>query len=266
MLALPVVLWQLWRFITPGLHPREKRYAIPFVGSSIVLFSSGAALAYLTFSKALSFLSSIGGAELRGDLQPVEVPAADPADVLRLRARRSSSRSCSWCSSWPAWSRSTRLRSWRRQAFLIIVDLRGGDHAESGPVHAVRHGRTRCTSSTRSRSSSAGCSRSDRRGGAGRPSRPRLGFPLDRFQRRGARRPRRRPVGAGRRADRLGQDRRRRVRRRPGPGRGRQGLLHDAAEGAVEPEVRRSRRPPRRRHSVGLLTGDNSIRPERRSW
>src|SRR5947208_2686303 len=34
-LASPVVLWQFWRFITPGLNPREKRYAIPFIVASI---------------------------------------------------------------------------------------------------------------------------------------------------------------------------------------------------------------------------------------
>ena len=39
VIALPVVLWQLWRFITPGLNPKEKRYAIPFILSSIVLFA-----------------------------------------------------------------------------------------------------------------------------------------------------------------------------------------------------------------------------------
>ena len=31
VLALPVVLWQVWRFITPGLHANEKRYAMPFI-------------------------------------------------------------------------------------------------------------------------------------------------------------------------------------------------------------------------------------------
>ncbi|MDQ1372664.1 MAG: sec-independent protein translocase protein TatC [Actinomycetota bacterium] len=60
-LAFPVVLWQLWRFITPGLHPKEKRYAIPFIVCSIILFAFGAALAYVTFSKALQFLQSVGG-------------------------------------------------------------------------------------------------------------------------------------------------------------------------------------------------------------
>ena len=41
VLALPVWLWQLWRFITPGLTRNEKKYAIPFIVSSIVLFVLG---------------------------------------------------------------------------------------------------------------------------------------------------------------------------------------------------------------------------------
>ncbi len=60
-LASPVVLWQLWRFVTPGLHPREKRYAIPFLLSSLLLFLMGAVVAVLTFPKALQFLISISG-------------------------------------------------------------------------------------------------------------------------------------------------------------------------------------------------------------
>ena len=63
-MALPVVLWQLWRFITPGLHPKEKKYAIPFILSSVVLFASGAAIAVLTFPNALDFLISVSGDEV----------------------------------------------------------------------------------------------------------------------------------------------------------------------------------------------------------
>lgn len=61
VLALPVVLWQLWRFITPGLHPREKRYAIPFIASSILLFGLGAVIAVMTFPQALAFLVTVSG-------------------------------------------------------------------------------------------------------------------------------------------------------------------------------------------------------------
>src|SRR3984957_13320814 len=55
-IASPVILWELWRFITPGLHRNEKRYAIPFVTASIVLFVFGAFLAFVSFSHALQFL------------------------------------------------------------------------------------------------------------------------------------------------------------------------------------------------------------------
>lgn len=64
VLALPVWMFQLWRFVTPGLHPREKRYAIPFVLSSVALFLVGALIALLSLPRALGFLLNIGGAEL----------------------------------------------------------------------------------------------------------------------------------------------------------------------------------------------------------
>ena len=54
--ALPVILFQLWRFITPGLESKEKRYAIPFVAGSVFLFLVGALVAYLTLPSALGFL------------------------------------------------------------------------------------------------------------------------------------------------------------------------------------------------------------------
>jgi sec-independent protein translocase protein TatC len=63
-LAMPVLLWQLWRFVAPGLYARERRYAIPFVVSAMVLFVLGAGLAYVTLPRALDFLGDIGGENL----------------------------------------------------------------------------------------------------------------------------------------------------------------------------------------------------------
>jgi sec-independent protein translocase protein TatC len=64
VLASPVVFFHLWRFITPGLNPKEKKYAIPFVASSVVLFVGGSLVAVVTFPKALNFLLGVGGKDL----------------------------------------------------------------------------------------------------------------------------------------------------------------------------------------------------------
>ncbi|HEY6532892.1 MAG TPA: twin-arginine translocase subunit TatC, partial [Acidimicrobiales bacterium] len=66
-IAMPVILWQLWRFITPALYPHEKKYAIPFTVSALVLFVMGATLAYYILNPTLQFLIEIGG----GDIEPL---------------------------------------------------------------------------------------------------------------------------------------------------------------------------------------------------
>lgn len=69
-LAMPVLLWQVWRFITPGLYSHEKKYAIPFVVSALLLFILGAGLAFYTLPKALEFLTTIGGEGIEERFRP----------------------------------------------------------------------------------------------------------------------------------------------------------------------------------------------------
>ncbi len=64
VLALPVVLWQIWRFIVPALNRKEKQYAVPFIASSIVLFAAGCSIAYWTLDKALEFLINWSGSDI----------------------------------------------------------------------------------------------------------------------------------------------------------------------------------------------------------
>jgi sec-independent protein translocase protein TatC len=60
-LALPVILYELWMFITPGLTSRERRFAWPFVLISIALFVFGGWFAIFTLPRALAFLLGFAG-------------------------------------------------------------------------------------------------------------------------------------------------------------------------------------------------------------
>ena len=64
VIAMPLVLWQVWKFVAPGLYKHEKRYALPFVISGMTLFIVGVSLAYWSLPRALDFLALIGGADL----------------------------------------------------------------------------------------------------------------------------------------------------------------------------------------------------------
>ena len=59
MLALPVVLYQIWAFVAPGLYSHEKRLVLPLVVSSTLLFFAGVAFCYFfVFGKVFAFIQS----------------------------------------------------------------------------------------------------------------------------------------------------------------------------------------------------------------
>ncbi|MCH8499152.1 MAG: twin-arginine translocase subunit TatC [Marinobacter sp.] len=60
-LAIPVVLYQIWSFIAPGLYKHEKRLAVPLLVTSVLLFYLGAAFAYfVVFPLVFGFFTAIG--------------------------------------------------------------------------------------------------------------------------------------------------------------------------------------------------------------
>ncbi len=65
VLGAPMLFYQLWAFVSPGLYAREKKYVIPFVVFSTTLFASGVAFAYyvafpFTFNYFFSLLGQVG--------------------------------------------------------------------------------------------------------------------------------------------------------------------------------------------------------------
>ena len=57
----PVIFYQLWRFIVPGLTAKERRYSLPFVLTAQLLFAAGIGFAYLIVPRALGVLLQLGG-------------------------------------------------------------------------------------------------------------------------------------------------------------------------------------------------------------
>ncbi len=69
-LATPALAWHVWRFITPALNPRERRWIWPFIVSATLLFALGAFIAYLSLERALEFLINVAGSEVDPLLTP----------------------------------------------------------------------------------------------------------------------------------------------------------------------------------------------------
>ena len=68
ILAMPVVLYQVWAFVAPGLTPSERRTVRPWVPLALLFFVLGVAIAYVVLPYAITFLFSFGGDGL--DIRP----------------------------------------------------------------------------------------------------------------------------------------------------------------------------------------------------
>ena len=69
--AIPVILYQLWAFVAPGMYQQEKRIALPLLASSVVLFYLGGAFAYyVVFPLIFGFFTTVGpsGVEYATDI------------------------------------------------------------------------------------------------------------------------------------------------------------------------------------------------------
>lgn len=64
VLASPVLLYQVWRFVSPALSKREKKWVIPLMGILTILFASGVVLGYWALTRGLKFLLTFGGDSL----------------------------------------------------------------------------------------------------------------------------------------------------------------------------------------------------------
>lgn len=58
ILAMPVILWHVWRFVAPGLTPAERRAVLPWIPAALVFFAMGVGVAYIVMPFAAQFLLS----------------------------------------------------------------------------------------------------------------------------------------------------------------------------------------------------------------
>jgi sec-independent protein translocase protein TatC len=67
ILAMPVLLWHVWRFIAPGLTPAERRAVLPWIPAALAFFALGVGIAYVVLPFAAQFLLSF----LTSDIEPL---------------------------------------------------------------------------------------------------------------------------------------------------------------------------------------------------
>ncbi|MFZ4518899.1 MAG: twin-arginine translocase subunit TatC [Microthrixaceae bacterium] len=133
IMAMPVIMWQLWRFIAPGLYRRERRYALAFTLSSISLFILGGMIAYFTLDKAVEFLVGVAG--------PTVDVRSGPQDFFKLSLFMILAFGLGF--QFPVIVVALQmvgvvtpqnLSKWRRQAFLIIVVIAAAITPSGDPI------------------------------------------------------------------------------------------------------------------------------------
>src|SRR3954452_11562861 len=133
VVSCPVWLYQIWAFITPGLHRNERRWGVAFVLSSIVLFAAGTVLSYLVLGPALDVLLGFAGNGVTALLEVNEyisfvmsmlvifgVSFEFPLVLILLNLAGVLS--------------SERLRKWRRGAIFLIFVFAGFATPTQDPV------------------------------------------------------------------------------------------------------------------------------------
>jgi sec-independent protein translocase protein TatC len=67
-LVLPFILYQLWKFVAPGLLEHEKKYTVPFIIGSTALFYAGGVMFYLILPLVIDFLLSFSSEDITAQL------------------------------------------------------------------------------------------------------------------------------------------------------------------------------------------------------
>lgn len=82
VIAAPLIFWQLWSFVAPGLYAKEKKFVIPFALSSTVLFVGGGYFGWkLAFPVAFKYLLGLGG-NLSKIMLPLDVELSVTPTVM----------------------------------------------------------------------------------------------------------------------------------------------------------------------------------------
>jgi sec-independent protein translocase protein TatC len=132
LLSMPIWLYQLWAFITPGLHRNERRWSLSFVFTSVLLFAAGVTLAYLILPTALDVLLSFGGPDLKA-LLTVDQYLGFIAHMLTIFGVSFEFPLVLVMLNLAGVLSAQRLRQWRRAAIFLLTVFAGAATPSTDP-------------------------------------------------------------------------------------------------------------------------------------